>query len=259
MTTLISPSQNCSRHIAHTSSNQKSNKLKERVDRIATKETKLEDAASSRMIDLRFLCFTFNSLEQTHQEIVYHTTYSTYSIVIPVVIFIYWKCRVRVQSLEVTAVPPIFYLNKTGRFLVMVQSQHHRMRRCTSALLLESVPLLACICMYHVLFVTWYCPSYGVVTAYTPPSTGTTILQKVVLKLGRGKNWREDVVERYFEGVRKQSKDQIVSCFNPSGTKIRDVCGLSNNEKIATPDELGDRCMQFLAAYQDTKVMFHYR
>lgn len=84
------------------------------------------------------------------------------------------------------------------------------------------------------------------------------LFQKVVLKLGRGKRWREQVVERYFDGVRHQDRDQIVSCFPTSGTKIRDICGVSKSERLATPDQLGDRCMQFLAAHPDTKVMFHY-
>jgi hypothetical protein len=133
-----------------------------------------------------------------------------------------------------------------------------RMVRCTSALLFDSVLLLACLCMYHVFCLTDG-SSDGVVTAYEIPSSGTNMLQKAILKLGRGKKWREDVVERYFDGVQKQNREQIVSCFNPSGTKIRDVCGLSNNKRTASPDQLGDRCMQFLAAYPDTTVMFHYR
>jgi hypothetical protein len=36
------------------------------------------------------------------------------------------------------------------------------------------------------------------------------------------------------------------------------VCGVSNSERLATPEELGERCMEFLAAHPDTKVMFHY-
>ncbi len=84
------------------------------------------------------------------------------------------------------------------------------------------------------------------------------LFQKVALKLGYGKRWREQVVERYFDGVQQQNRDQIVTCFSPPGTKIRDVCGFSKSERLATPDQLGDRCMHFLAAHPDTKVMFHY-
>ncbi len=101
-----------------------------------------------------------------------------------------------------------------------------------------------------------YC-SCGV-AAYTPPS-GPNMLQRALLKVGRGKILREKVVERYFDGVHKQNKDQIIGCFNPSGTKIRDVCGLSTGERVATPDQLGDRCMNFLAAHPDIKVMFLYK
>mmetsp|Transcript_13573 Transcript_13573/g.25505 ORF Transcript_13573/g.25505 Transcript_13573/m.25505 type:complete len:195 (+) Transcript_13573:75-659(+) len=84
-------------------------------------------------------------------------------------------------------------------------------------------------------------------------------VQKFLLKIGRGKNLREEVVSRYFDGVRTQNREQIVSCFHSSGTTIRDVCGVSNTERLATPDELGERCMEFLAAHPDTKVMFHYK
>ena len=80
----------------------------------------------------------------------------------------------------------------------------------------------------------------------------------MLLKVGGGKALREQVVERYFNGVQLQNREQIVSCFSPMGTKIRDVCGVSNNERLATPDELGERCMEFLAAHPDTKVLFHY-
>lgn len=79
-----------------------------------------------------------------------------------------------------------------------------------------------------------------------------------MLKAGMGKTLREKVVERYFDGVQKQDREQIVSCFSPAGTKIRDVCGVSNSERLATPDVLGERCIEFLAAHPDTKVMFHY-
>jgi hypothetical protein len=93
-------------------------------------------------------------------------------------------------------------------------------------------------------------------SAFSAPKPN--LLQKALLKAGGGKKLREEVVARYFDGVQKQDREQIVSCFNPSGTKIRDVCGVSNSEKFATPDDLGERCMEFLAAHPDTKVMFHY-
>uniref|UniRef100_A0A7R9ZPJ1 SnoaL-like domain-containing protein n=1 Tax=Craspedostauros australis TaxID=1486917 RepID=A0A7R9ZPJ1_9STRA len=82
-------------------------------------------------------------------------------------------------------------------------------------------------------------------------------LQRLRLRMGGGKKLREEVVSRYFDGVQKQSREQIVSCFDPAGTKIRDVCGVSNSERTATPDQLGDRCMEFLAAHPDVLVKFH--
>jgi hypothetical protein len=89
-------------------------------------------------------------------------------------------------------------------------------------------------------------------------TTKPNVLQKALLRVGGGKQWREQVVARYFDGVEKQDREQIVSCFDPSGTKIRDVCGVSNSARTATPDELGERCMEFLAAHPDTQVLFHY-
>ena len=90
------------------------------------------------------------------------------------------------------------------------------------------------------------------------PAPKPNLLQKMLLKAGGGKALREQVVERYFNGVQLQNREQIVSCFSPDGTKIRDVCGVSNSERLATPDELGERCMEFLAAHPDTTVLFHY-
>jgi hypothetical protein len=83
-------------------------------------------------------------------------------------------------------------------------------------------------------------------------------LRKARLQSGGGKRLREKIVESYFEGVHKQDRDQITACFSPQGTKIRDVGGLSNSTRVATPFELGERCMEFLAAHPDTKVKFHY-
>ena len=90
------------------------------------------------------------------------------------------------------------------------------------------------------------------------------LIRKAFLKLGLGIQWREEVVECYFDGVQQQNRDQIVSCFAPSGTKIRDVGILATStnsdisERLASPDQLGDRCMQFLAAHPDTRVKFHF-
>ena len=39
------------------------------------------------------------------------------------------------------------------------------------------------------------------------------VLQKLLLKAGKGKRLREKVVETYFDGVDKQNLEQIVSCF----------------------------------------------
>eukprot|EP00640_Fibrocapsa_japonica_P007597 CAMPEP_0113937712 /NCGR_PEP_ID=MMETSP1339-20121228/4276_1 /TAXON_ID=94617 /ORGANISM="Fibrocapsa japonica" /LENGTH=155 /DNA_ID=CAMNT_0000940583 /DNA_START=103 /DNA_END=570 /DNA_ORIENTATION=+ /assembly_acc=CAM_ASM_000762 len=83
-------------------------------------------------------------------------------------------------------------------------------------------------------------------------------MQKIKLKAGFGKNLRENVVFNYFDGVNKKDREQIKSCFDPSGTKIRDVCGVSNTEKQCTPDMLADRCMEFLAAHPDTVVDFYH-
>jgi hypothetical protein len=103
------------------------------------------------------------------------------------------------------------------------------------------------------------CSRVSCVSAFSSSfSKNPNIFQKAVLKVGRGKKLREEVVRRYFDGVQKQDREQIVSCFSPSGTTIRDVCGVSNSERLATPEELGERCMEFLAAHPDTKVMFHY-
>ncbi|KAG7350777.1 hypothetical protein IV203_010137 [Nitzschia inconspicua] len=98
------------------------------------------------------------------------------------------------------------------------------------------------------------------VVSFSSPAAGTpNILRRAILKVGGGKRWREDVVNRYFDGVQQQNRDQIISCFDPRGTKIRDVCGVSNSERMATPVELGERCMEFLAAHPDTMVKFHYK
>jgi hypothetical protein len=100
--------------------------------------------------------------------------------------------------------------------------------------------------------------SAAVALTLTAASVRPNLIQKAFLKAGGGEKLREEAVARYFDGVDKQNCQQIVSCFNPSGTKIRDVCGVSNTERLATPQQLGDRCMEFLAAHPDCKVMFHH-
>eukprot|EP00550_Attheya_septentrionalis_P004741 CAMPEP_0198293808 /NCGR_PEP_ID=MMETSP1449-20131203/18941_1 /TAXON_ID=420275 /ORGANISM="Attheya septentrionalis, Strain CCMP2084" /LENGTH=144 /DNA_ID=CAMNT_0043993531 /DNA_START=95 /DNA_END=526 /DNA_ORIENTATION=+ len=80
----------------------------------------------------------------------------------------------------------------------------------------------------------------------------------MVLRVGGGKTLREEVVKRYFDGVNKKDADQIRSCFDPAGTNIRDVCGINSTFRKATPDQLADRCMEFLAAHPDCVVKYHH-
>mmetsp|Transcript_3984 Transcript_3984/g.8815 ORF Transcript_3984/g.8815 Transcript_3984/m.8815 type:complete len:239 (+) Transcript_3984:86-802(+) len=101
-----------------------------------------------------------------------------------------------------------------------------------------------------------------------PPMTSAAapnLLQKVCLKLGLAKNLRERVVHKYFHGVDTKNIPQIVECFQPDGAIIRDVCSLTNRDvsyedvgKMVTPEFLGERCREFLAAHPDANVMFHY-
>ena len=95
-------------------------------------------------------------------------------------------------------------------------------------------------------------------SAASPKALDPNTLQRILLRSGGGKRLREKVVKAYFDGVGKQNREQIVSCFNPEGTVIRDVCGVNSGSKLATPDQLGERCMEFLAAHPDTSVFFHY-
>ena len=76
-----------------------------------------------------------------------------------------------------------------------------------------------------------------------------SVVGRVRLKLGFGKALREDAVARYFEGVTTKNRELIASCFPAEGASIRDVCGLSQDEKTATRDQLADRCMEFVAAH----------
>ena len=57
--------------------------------------------------------------------------------------------------------------------------------------------------------------------------------------------------------VSLKDRQQIASCF-PETASIRDVCGLSQEEKSATRDQLADRCMEFVTAHPDCVVHFHY-
>ena len=108
------------------------------------------------------------------------------------------------------------------------------------------------------------CSLFGIATSFSAsnvkpvPLPKPNLVQKLLLKAGGGKALREQVVERYFNGVQLQDREQIVSCFSKDGTKIRDVCGVSNSERLATAEQLGERCIEFLAAHPDTKVLFHY-
>jgi hypothetical protein len=95
------------------------------------------------------------------------------------------------------------------------------------------------------------------VGAFSAPNK-RNVFQKALLKIGRGKKLHEKVVERYFERVQKQDREQTVGCFSPLGTTIRDACWVSNKEQLATPEELSNRCMEFLAAHPNTQAKFHY-
>uniref|UniRef100_A0A7S4JJF8 SnoaL-like domain-containing protein n=1 Tax=Odontella aurita TaxID=265563 RepID=A0A7S4JJF8_9STRA len=89
-------------------------------------------------------------------------------------------------------------------------------------------------------------------------TSSPSFVQKALLKSGRGKSLREEVVGRYFDGVNKKDAEQIASCFGSDGARIRDVCGPSGVEREASRDQLADRCMEFLAAHPDARVDFHY-
>jgi len=69
---------------------------------------------------------------------------------------------------------------------------------------------------------------------------------------------REQVVFKYFDGVNKKDRDQIASCFAETAT-IRDVCSINNSsERTVNPNDLADRCMEFLKAHPDCTVNMHY-
>ena len=68
---------------------------------------------------------------------------------------------------------------------------------------------------------------------------------------------REQIVRNYFDGVNKKDRAQIRSCFSTEAY-IRDVCALNSSEKAVNPEDLADRCMEFLQAHPDCKVDFYY-
>ncbi len=91
------------------------------------------------------------------------------------------------------------------------------------------------------------------------------LIKRIGLKFGRGKQLREEVVHKYFHGVDTQNIPQIEECFHPEGAIIRDVCSLTNRDvsydqlgKLVSPQFLGERCREFLAAHPDCKVKFHH-
>lgn len=102
--------------------------------------------------------------------------------------------------------------------------------------------------------------------APTDNITGFTKLIKTIgLKVGHGKQLREEVVHKYFHGVDTKNIDQIVECFHQDGAIIRDVCSLANRDvsydqvgKSVSPQLMGERCREFLAAHLDCKVKFHH-
>lgn len=66
----------------------------------------------------------------------------------------------------------------------------------------------------------------------------------------------EEVVSRYFDGVNDKDAQMIASCFAPS-VELRDMCGISKGTpRTATPQDMADRCMEFLAAHPDCAVRF---
>lgn len=91
------------------------------------------------------------------------------------------------------------------------------------------------------------------------------LISKFLLKLGRGKHLREEVVHKYFHGVDTKNIPQIIDCFHPDGAIIRDVCALTNKDvsydevgKLVSPQFLGERCNEFLQAHPNAVVKFHH-
>ena len=67
---------------------------------------------------------------------------------------------------------------------------------------------------------------------------------------------KEEVVNRYFDGVNKQDGDLMASCFADK-VELRDMCGPSKGKiRYATNKDMADRCLEFLAAHPDCKVEF---
>ncbi|GFH54945.1 hypothetical protein CTEN210_11421 [Chaetoceros tenuissimus] len=68
---------------------------------------------------------------------------------------------------------------------------------------------------------------------------------------------RENVVRSYFDGVNKKDRDQIANCFADDAI-IQDICSINASERKVNPNDLADRCMEFLEAHPDCVVDFHY-
>ena len=67
---------------------------------------------------------------------------------------------------------------------------------------------------------------------------------------------KEAVVRRYFDGVNKKDPGMMASCF-ASQVELRDMCGPSRGEpRYASPADMAERCMEFLAAHLDCRVEF---
>lgn len=57
--------------------------------------------------------------------------------------------------------------------------------------------------------------------------------------------------------VNAKDRNQIANCFADRAI-IRDVCGINSLERSVNPQDLADRCMEFLQAHPDCVVRFHY-
>eukprot|EP00854_Cymbomonas_tetramitiformis_P011479 gene11479-13566_t len=67
---------------------------------------------------------------------------------------------------------------------------------------------------------------------------------------------KEAVVCRYFAGVNAKDRAMIASCFADT-VELRDMCGISRGApRTATAADMGDRCMEFVAAHPDVEVYF---
>jgi hypothetical protein len=67
---------------------------------------------------------------------------------------------------------------------------------------------------------------------------------------------KEAVVRRYFAGVNAKDREMIMSCFADT-VELRDMCGISRGApRMAKASDMGDRCMEFVAAHPDCEVHF---